>query len=129
MEKTRIQQQYRFTLQLLLLWLSLFLFAPVAQAHDAHQQPHDGMQGARAAAGSLSASTLPCGGDGGSGCCCDKSCCVSPDLAKLPAVSQARFFVLPANEPRLPAIAGDHAAWTTHPLLAFSAPRAPPLPL
>jgi len=112
-----------------LLWLSLILFAPIAQAHGGYHHQHDGVPSEHAQASDLSAAELPRGGGGGSPCCCDSPCCFSPDFAKLLAVSQARFFLLPSIQRPLQIFVADQTVWAARPIIALAAPRAPPLSL
>lgn len=123
-----MQRRYANPLQCLLLWLSLFLLTPAAQAHEGHDQQHDDLHSELARAVDLSAFTLPCGGHGGGHCHCASACSASPDLTKLPAVPQTRFFLPIPRQRLLPEFCrGSYR--TTSPIVAFAAPRAPPLPL
>lgn len=128
-EATRMQRRYASPLRCLLLWLSLFLLAPAVQAHEGHDLQREGVHSDLAQVFELSAVTLPCGGHGGALCSCGNICLSSPNLTKLPAVPQAPLFLPTPHRRSLPAIAGGPNAWTTRPIMAFAAPRAPPLPL
>jgi len=131
-ETTRMRKPCADMLQRLALWLALVVFAPLAQAHGAHLQHEQHAYGApseHALATDLAAATLPCGGGGGSPCGCDRPCCVSLNPAKPPAISQHPIFPPgPIQHPRQRFVA-DTTTSTTSPIVAFAAPRAPPLPL
>ena len=111
--------------QLVLLWLSFFLFAPLAQAHEGHEHQHQSASIERIAAPDLSAFTLPCGGGDGPCACCDSNCCIFPDAAKVPVALYASFFSLPKRLESQPIVTAQFVP-NTIPLIATAAPRAPP---
>jgi len=131
----RIQRLREKTLQFLLLCLSLLLFAPLlAQAHGAHHERGDDsrieqMRAADVQVVDLAAAERPCGGGGDSPCYCDRPCGTSPDPTKLPAAAPVRLSAPTPMQHPLPVFVAYAPAWAPSPIIAFAAPRAPPLPL
>ncbi len=125
MHRRRIQTLCALASQAVLLWLAFAVFAPSAYAHEGHVHPHHAAV-AWSLAADVSASSLPCGGDGGLCCCCDSTCCVSPSIARLPSALHAGFFLLPEGGEPAPTFDEKQSAPNTAPVLATAPPRAPP---
>jgi hypothetical protein len=153
METVRLKMQQATRLRHLLACVLLLLLTPFAQAHESHHAGHAGMRAARAvstdfaivqvasagvasepaasadvASDQVVSATTPCNNHEGGRCSCTNACCNSPNPVELPAIQESRLFQAPSIQCSAQAFDSVQASRAVSPILAFAAPRAPPLP-
>ena len=133
METVRLKMKLATRLRHLLPCVLLLLLTPFAQAHESHDTGHAGMRAEQLASAEFASAevvsvTTPCRDHEGGRCTCTNACCYSPNPVELPAIPESRLFQRRSNPCSAQAFDSVQASRAVSPILAFAAPRAPPLP-